>query len=300
MTTLTTPNYTTLIGALLVDGWTTQYSEPTRPGALAARILTSPTRALRLRLITTGASVLGLLEPACAPHCENAGHGWQVRAEDPDPAVYLAAAHAAHHTITTGTGSPTARAALSEHGWLAMPADDLDGPGYGYTTPDHTRSFIHRRDDQTTEITLADTSAHSSPITTTANTPDPVLIALALAPTTAAAARPTVNIYGEEVDNQTRADWAREILQRYADRHYTLNGDRDFDLDHGFAAEQALRDMITNGLHLLDVLGFAAHDRETTLRHAYGMYIEERDEAAADDEDTDDTQTADSAPVRLD
>lgn len=299
MTTLTTPNYTTLIGALLVNGWTTQYSKATRPGALAARILTSPTGQLRLRLITTGSSVLGLLEPACAPHCENAEHGWQVRAEDPDPVVYLAAVHAAHHTITTGTGSPTPRAALSEHGWLAMPADDLDNPGYGYTAPDHTRSFIHRSDDQTTEITLANASAHSSPITATANTPDPVLIALALAPTTATA-RPALNVDGEQVDNQTRADLARETLQTYADHHYALNGDRDFDLSHGFAAEQALRDMITNGLHLLDVLGFAAHDRETTLRHAYGMYVEERDEAASDEEDAGDAQSVGSTPARLD
>jgi hypothetical protein len=299
MTTLTAPNYTTLIGALLVDGWTTEYSEPTRPGALAARILTSPTGALRLRLITTGASVLGLLEPACAPHCENAEHVWQVRAEDPDPAVYLAAAHAAHHTITTGTGSPTPRAALSEHGWLATPAEDLDGPGYGYITPDHTRSFVHHSEDQTTEIALANAGAHSSPITATANTPDPVLIALALAPTTATA-RPAVNVDGEQVDNQTRADWAREILQTYADHHYTLDGDRDFDLNHGFAAEQALRDMITNGLHLLDVLGFAEHDRETTLRYAYGMYVEERDEAASDEQDAADAQTAGSTRARLD
>jgi len=41
-----------------------------------------------------------------------------------------------------------------------------------------------------------------------------------------------------EIDNQTRADWAREVLQQYANRHYGLDGDRDFDLDHGFAADQ--------------------------------------------------------------
>jgi len=54
--------------------------------------------------------------------------------------------------------------------------------------------------------------------------------------------------------------------------------------------------MVTNGLHLLDELGFAEHDRETTLRYAYGNYVEERDEEAADDEASPDVEAAGPPP----
>jgi hypothetical protein len=57
---------------------------------------------------------------------------------------------------------------------------------------------------------------------------------------------------------------------------------------------------VTNGLHLLDELGFAEHDRETTLRYAYGNYVEERDEEAADNEADHDIEPAGPAPVSRD
>lgn len=298
----TTPDYTTLISALIADGWTTPYSAPPRPGALTARILTNPTEHVRLRLITTGTSTLALLEPACAPHCENAEHAWQVRAEDPHPTVYIAAARAAHQHAVTDLDGPNLAAALYQHGWYTESDDPTTHSGrYTLATLDGTRRAAYLPGHDTParyEITLPAATPHTSPITATATTPYRVLAALALAPVPGEP-HPAPGVHDDEdVDNQTRADWAREILQRYADRHFTLDGDRDFDLEHGFAAEQALRDMITNGLHLLDALGFTEHDRQTTLRQAYGMYIEERDEAAVDDED--DTQTAHSAPARLD
>lgn len=136
----TTPDYTTLISALIADGWTTPFSAPPRPGALTARILTSPTEHVRLRLITTGASTLALLEPACAPHCENAEHAWQVRAEDPHPTVYIAAARAAHQHAVTDLDGPNLAAALYQHGWYTESDDPTTHSGrYTLATLDGTR-----------------------------------------------------------------------------------------------------------------------------------------------------------------
>ena len=245
---MTTPDYTTLISTLTADGWTTPYSAPLRPGALTARILTSPTGQVRLRLITTGASTLALLEPACAPHCETADHAWQVRAEDPHPGVYLAAARAAHQHVVTDLDGPNLAAVLYQHGWYTLSDDPTTHSGrYALATVDGARRAAYLPADDTParyEIDLPAATPHTSRITATATTPHRVLAALALA-AVPGQPHPATGIHDDdgEIDNHTRAQWAREILQQFANDHYGLDGDRDFDLDLGYAAEQALRDL---------------------------------------------------------
>jgi len=298
-----TATYATLINTLTADGWTVPDNVPPHPTTLPSRTLLSPTGHLRLHLITTGASTLAILDAHTDPAATVGDHHWQIRAEDPHPGVYLAAARAAHQRIVTDLDGPTLAATLYQHGWYTQPTDPGGHPAeYGLLIADGARRAVYLPGNDASrryEITLPPATAHTSPVTATAYTPYRVLasLALALAPVPGAP-QPATGVYDgeEEVDNQTRADWAREALQQYADRHYGLEGDRGFGLEHGFAAEQALRDLITNALHLLDELGYAERDRETTLRYAYGNYVEERDEEEANDEAGPDVEAAGPPP----
>lgn len=64
-------------------------------------------------------------------------------------------------------------------------------------------------------------------------------------------------MYGhDEPVNANRVAWARTALQQWADAHYHHPGNPDREADDEHGAAQALTDLITDALHLIDEIGY--------------------------------------------